>query len=293
MQLYTLRIVSIVAAAFVYMMFDLFNKRNVPSLWAYATFMYGFALTLLYLNFMQIAVSLAVALIILGVGYVVYKIGQLGGADVIEFAALSLMLPVLGFPFVTSGISQYGIPFALSLLVNTGIVALAIVPLYYIPNAARKLKKPLSSYITRKSVFMASLMAVAYAAFIAFVLLEVGPNIAGVTVLAIMMASSFFIMLFSVPIMYSMIEYVGIGRFEAGDIIALNLMDARNVSRLRKRIRGFDRLVTTGTMRQMRRQKIKDKLPVYKNAMPFAVPIFIGVIMTLLFGNLIFFVLRI
>jgi hypothetical protein len=290
MELYLVRILSVVCIALVYMLFDVLNKRNVPTLFAYATLVYGAVLTVLYLEIHMILVSTAIALVVLGIGYIIYRIGQLGAADVIEFAALSLIIPIQGIPLIARNVSQYGLPFILSLLLNAGIVALVLVPIYYLPKAKHKLKRPLASYINKGGLFRAILLAAAYLAFIAFAILVVGIGYGGIAVLLLMLVSSCIVMLFSVPITHSMVEYVPVSKFEEGDIIAFNLMDRKSISRLRARIKGFDRLLTGDLIKEMQKKRIKDSLPVYKEAMPFALPIFIAVLISIALGNLLFFI---
>lgn len=293
MQLFLFRIISLVAIALVYMLFDLLNKRNVPSAFAYATLAYGFILTILYFNARLIIESIAIAAIILGIGYIFYKIGQLGAADVIEFAALSLVLPLQQLPLIASSTLQIQIPFVATLLINTGIVALIIVPIYYIPKARAKLKKPLLSYVRRKNVFMAVLLALVYVTFISFMIILTGINYIGIAIVAVMAISSFLVMLFTIPITYSMVEYVGVKQFDEGDIVALNLMDNKEINSVKKKIKDFDRLLTEKIIKQMKKEKIKEKFPVYKEAMPFALPIFIALLLSILIGNLLLFILAI
>ncbi len=290
MQLYLIRIASLVAIALAYMLFDLFNKRNVPSIFAYATLAYGFVLTILYLDIHTILISSAIALVVLGVGYIIYKIGQLGAADVIEFAALSLIMPIQGVPLIAGAANQFGLPLMLSLLLNAGIAAVIIVPIYYLPKAKNKLKKPLGSFITRQGIFKAVLIAVAYAAFIAFAALVVHMSYIGIGIFLLLLASSCAIILFAVPITQSMVDYVTVAKFEEGDIIAFNLMGQKEIKSIRSKIGSFDRLITKGLIKRMREKGINDKLPVYKEAMPFALPIFIGLIISILLGNILLFV---
>lgn len=291
MQLYFLRIVSLVAVALAYMLFDVFNRRNVPSAFAYATLAYGFALTLLYLDAASIITSGAIALVVLGVGYIVYKIGQLGAADVIEFAALSLIMPIQAAPLLASNISQFGLPFMLSMLLNTGIVALILVPIYYIPKARRSLRRPLSSFVDSAGILKAAVLAVAYLAFIVFAVRFTGMGYIGIAVLSLLLVCSCAIMLFSVPITHSMIKYVPASGFEEGDIIAFNLMDRESIARIKSRVRGFDRLLTSSLIKELKRKRIKERLPVYKEAMPFALPIFLAVLISIALGNLLFFII--
>ena len=68
MDLLLIRIASAVLIAAAYMLFDIFNNRNVPGMLAYATLGYGAVLTLLYLSTTAILVSAAIAFVVLGIG---------------------------------------------------------------------------------------------------------------------------------------------------------------------------------------------------------------------------------
>ena len=291
MELYYARIAALVAITLIYMLFDVFNRRNVPNAFVYATLAIGFGFTLLYLNLPAIIFSVAVSLTVLGFGYAAYRMGQLGGADVAELAAISLILPLQPRPILMPFLAQLGFPFIVSMLVNTGIVAIILVPLYYLPKASRKVGKPLMSFVTKASAFKAILMAVAYLAFIAFVTAFVNVGYAGIALLLALLFCSTAIVLFSTPITYSMIEYVDASKLEEGDIIAFNLMDRRSISALERKVEGFDRLVSIKLLKKLKSSKIREKLPVYKEAMPFALPIFIALLASLLLGNLLLFVL--
>ncbi|MGD0729395.1 MAG: hypothetical protein ABR981_04940 [Candidatus Micrarchaeaceae archaeon] len=293
MQLYILRLASLIVIALVYMLFDVFNKRNVPTVFAYATLAYAAILTALYLNFNLMLQSGAIALLVLGIGFVVYKIGQIGAADVIEFAALSMILPIQQMPILFSNLNQFSFPFIISLLINTGIVALVIVPIYYLPMAKRKLKKPITSFVEKRNVVLSVFLVAVYVFFIVFAYYVARLNYTGVLILLVMMISSALVMLFSIPITYSMVKYVGVEEFEEGDIIAINLMEQKDLKNIKSRIKNFDRLVTSNIIRSIKEKKIKEKFPLYKEAMPFALPIFIALIVSLLAGNLMLLILRV
>ena len=293
MQLLILRIISLVGIALVYMLFDVFNKRNVPTLFVYGTFVYGFFLTVLYFNFNLILESCGIALAVVGIGYLLYKIGQLGGADVVEFAALSLILPIQISPLILSNANQFGLPFIMSMVVNTGIIALIIVPIYYLPIARRKMKRSFGSVMEHRNIILALSLVAFYLAFIVFATYMVGLSSIGIVILLIMMASSALVMLFSVPITYAMVEYVPVRKFDEGDIIAVNLMGQKELKAWKTKIKGFNRLVTSKTIRELEAKRVKDRFPVYKNAMPFALPIFLALVFSLTIGNLMLLILRI
>lgn len=288
MDILTVRIASALAIAAAYMLFDVFNRRNVPSVFVYATVAYGAVLTALYFDAVAIAASAAIALIIAGIGYVVYRAGQIGAADVAEMAALSLVIPTQPAPLLAPYIVQFGMPFAVSVMVGTGIAAMAVVPLYYIPKAMHS-RRPMR--IGRKNAAKALLIAAAYLAFAASLELTSSITLPGIAILGVLIAGSASIIAFEEPITLAMVKYVPVGGFEEGDIIAFNLMRRKDVSAARRRVRRFDRLVTRGLIKEMHAKGIRQKFPVYKEALPLALPIFIGVVASLLIGDLFMFVL--
>ncbi len=286
-----LRLGSVVVIAIVYMLYDLFNRRNVPSIVVYATLAYGIILTLLYLDVIDIVVSLLIAVAVLAIGYLIYRIGQLGFADVAELAALSMMLPMQNVP-VLINVLQYNLPFIASVVINSGIAVLIIVPLYYIPLAARKFgSKRLDSMLPRGNWVKVGMITVVYALFLAFLVYFTGTGWPGIALITVMMAGSALLLFFEKPITNVMVRYVGLKGMEEGDIIATNLMSKRELANAKRRVPGFERLVTAKLMATMRRKRFGSRLPVYKNAMPFAVAIFVGAVLALLFGNLLLYII--
>ncbi len=291
MEIYLIRIYSLVAIALAYLLFDVFNNRNVPSYFVYATLAYGALLTLLYFNIYLIGFSALIAIAVLALGYLVYKIGQLGAADVVELAALSLMLPLQGVPYLVN-IPQLNLPFAISLIINSGIAALVIVPIYYIPRAFAmrgKLSRTefMDHAITKKVIFKAVTVTVAYLALLLLVVFEFGADALGAALIIILLLGSVSVILFEDSITSLMVERVSVEGFEPGDIIAMNMMTKKEISEIKGKVKGFGGLITDETIRQFRKKHFRKKLPVYKRAIPFAVPIFIGVLVSLLLGNLI------
>lgn len=291
MDLFIIRIASILVIGAVYMLFDIFNKRNVPTIFAYATLAYGLLLTLVYPTQGLILESIAIAMVVLGIGYVIYRIGQIGAADIIEFAAISLMLPLQPAPFLPGMPSQFGLPMIVSVLVSAGIASLILVPIYYLPRAKRMLKKPLLSYVDSYTMLKAVLITCTYLVFIAFMLAVLKIQMVGALVLIVMLIFSTLLIMFERPITDSMVEYVDYRKFDDGDIIAFNLMTAKDIRAVKEKIKGFNRLITPAIIREMGAKRVRTKLPVYKNAVPLALPIFIGILISLTIGNLIFFII--
>lgn len=290
-MLYLLRIASALTIAFAYMLFDIFNKRNVPDVFAYATLAYAFVVGLFAGSFMAVIESILAAVAVLGFGYFVYKIGQLGAADAIELAAISLLIFAPPIPILLTGISQLGVPLIVSLLLNTGLVAVLFVSLYYIPLAVKKLGPKILKQIEQKDILRFVIIAVSYSLFLIFLIYFFDIGTYGTIVILLALAGSSLLILFEKPITYTMIDMVGVDRFDEGDIIAFNLMSQKEISSAKKEIASFDRLVTRALIEEMKHKKIKEKFPVYKRAVPLALPIFAALVVTLLFGNLMLLVL--
>ncbi len=288
MELLYIRIASILIIAFAYMIYDLFNNRNVPTLLVYATLVYGAVLTVLYFNTILVGESLIFAAIILGIGYLIYKSGQLGAADVAEIAVISLILPIQSLP-ILGGIGASTLPFAISIIVDSGIVALIVVPLYYIPHAVYKSKGSILNKIKRTDYYKSVIIIIAYSVLALFLVYE-GISTYGVLIMAILVVGVGVISLFEAPITLSMVKYVTFDEIEEEDIIAVNLMNERELREIKANVPEFGRLATRKVIASIKREMPDKRLPVYKNAIPFALPIFFGSVASLLFGNLILYI---
>lgn len=286
----TVRVIVVIAMAFVYLLFDVLNKRNVPTLYAYSTVVLALVLTATLGSLQLIGESLLISAVIAGLGYIVYRIGQLGAADVIELTAISLIIPIQPAAYFVSQ-PQLGLPFIISVFIATGVSALILVPMYYVPRARKVLKKDILHMITNRDVLKGILILVAYGAFIAFWTYEIGMSAAGIALVAVIMIGASATVMFQKPITDSMVDYLSPSKFEEGDIIALNLMSKAEIAAARKKINGFGKLVTLSILKQIQKHRVPGKFPVYRQAMPFAVPIFIGLAVSLLYGNIILLIL--
>ncbi|MEM0202025.1 MAG: hypothetical protein QXR73_02515 [Candidatus Micrarchaeaceae archaeon] len=289
MDFLVLRIVFFSVFAFAFMMFDIFNNRNVPSYFAYATLAVGAVFTLLYLNLTLIFYSALIAIATLGFGYVVYRIGQLGAADVIELAALSLIIPFLSKPLVFGAIQPY-MPVALSVVINSGITALIVVPLYYIPKALAAKQRGYKRN-TSATYFRMALIVTVYCFFGIFLILVLHASYAAIGILLIIAVGSALVMAYEGRMMAYMSQYVTYKKMEAGDIIATGMMEAKEIDYVGRRLKHFERLVTPELINELKSKMPMRKFPVYKKPIPFAVPIFIGAVTALAFGNVLLFLL--
>jgi hypothetical protein len=170
-------------------------------------------------------------------------------------------------------------------MIASGIAALVIVPLVYIPKARRVIKGQLSKSITIKEELKAVLIGIAYIAFIGVLSISGLITIYGVIILALLTFGSVFTLLFEKPITKSMILYLTADKLEEEDMIAVNVIDNKLKQKLKKKIKSFGQLVTRKMLNEIKKKHIRDKIPVYRNGIPFALPIFIGTVVSILLGN--------
>ena len=271
----------LIAITAIYALFDVFNKRNIPNTFVYLTVAVAFAITLTY-GYSTIMYSIVIAVIVAIPCYLLYKKGFLGGGDFLEFVAISLILPLQPNPLLYSEV-QLPIPFIISVLLAAGYTVSIYIPIYYLSRSAKKPK------IDRKRIFSGIILLLSYTVLIAIMYAISYIGLTGIIVLGIIGIASFFMIIYESSIYSGMVEMVSPALLEQGDMIAINLMDKKDIEYFTKISKRFDRLVTRKMLSDIKDDR--KKLPVYRNSVPFALFIFFGVVISLLFGNLMLLIL--
>ncbi len=280
-----LRILILVIITLAYALFDIFNKRNVPNLFAYATIVVGVLVALTYGAGMAVY-GFLIAIITAALGYLAYRAGFLGGGDVFEFTFIGLVLPMQAMPLLAS-IPQFGLPFLLSVFIATGYVTIIFTPLYYIIKGKRKLgHKKLE--VDRNKAIAGFVILVIYAGMILLTNYKIHYSLLGMAILLLAAVPSAAILIYEKYIYEGMILSVYPSKLEEGDMIATNLMSKDDIAYFRERSRHFGRLVDKKVLAKIK--GARRKLPVYKNAIPLALFVFIGVAVSLAVGNILLLV---
>jgi hypothetical protein len=276
---FPLQVFALIAISLIYASFDLFNKRNVPDAFAYASVAAGVLITLTF-NESTMAYSFAIALFVGSVGYLIYRLGMWGAGDCFELVAISLIMPIQPLPLLDSVI-QLELPFVLSVFVATGFATVFIVPIYYLVFAKKTdierkpEKKHLNYGMSLLLLYLLLFITIYY--FYSFDLVKI------ILIILVAVPSAITVM-FENDITTRMVEKVYPNELEEGDIVAFNMMSSDEMRYFLK-YKNFGRLVTKEMMKGIK--TAKRKLPVYKNAAPLALFIVIGVIISLLLGNVI------
>lgn len=281
-----LRIAILLIIALAYALFDVLNKRNVPNAFAYAALAVGAVVTLTYpLAVIYISVIVAAAVAVLG--YAVYRAGLMGAGDFFEFVTISLILPIQPAA-VLSGIPQLNFPFVFSVLIASGYAAVIGMVVYYLASAARS--GGLGKYkADKKRAYAGLAIIVAYLALLLVLGWLTGFRIAAAFVIILIAAASALTIFFEGVINKEMVSYIYPNELSEGDMIATNLMKKGELAFFKKRAGGFGRLATKKLIGEIK--GVKKRMPVYTQGVPLALFVLIGVVASLLFGNLLLYLI--
>lgn len=261
--------------------YDLFNRRNVPSWLTYSLVALGALFTLASLNISVIASNGLVALTIFLLGYILYRLGQIGGADVLIFVSIALLLPEAPQSILLQANSQLGFPFVVSVFVLSGILAVFGIFLRYIPLTIYDILRGEKVTINASQVVLAAATLVLYAAFLYSLNGIVGLPQTQLAVFAavIVCATSLFTFKDYISDKY-MIRIVGIDEIDEEDILAVEKMDPKLVSKYK-----LDKLLTPKEIEKLKKIGKKKKFPVYKEMPVFMPYVLIALAAALLFGD--------
>ena len=277
-----IRIIVAVAFTGAAAYYDIFNKKWVPD-----ALLWGFLGASLLLNvvFFDSAIftqALFIAIIIAALTYALYRMGQLGGADVLVMASIALAIPYLPKPLLAAS-QAVPYPFFLSMLAPTGIAFILHMLVRFIPYISRQLAQGKVKFTVQK---------VAGPALIVISLLIFGTIVSSLPVtlpssyfaiIGFLGVSLVFFSLFMPEIKASMVEKIPTSQLQCEDVMALEQMPE-----LSKKLK-LSPVISEKAIAALKRAKVKS-VPVY-TGMPFFLPyLFVGLVFTLLFGDLLYYI---
>jgi Flp pilus assembly protein protease CpaA len=250
--------------------YDLFNKKNVPDQFLYGFLAIAFLTNLVLYEENLFWFSLAVAAFFSAVGYLFYKMGQLGGADVFVLASIILLLPIHP-SFV--GMS-FNMPFVLSVIIFSGVLFALYVLVYFGWRLSQVEAKPNLLY---------ALMFIPYLLF-AYVYVNsfLFSPLYFIFVTILLFATIFF-MMYRDSLIRLLAEELPVSQLEPEDVLALEIMNKDMVKRYK-----LPRLLTKGEVERIKKTKLTE-LWVYTRLPPFIPFLLIGMVLSLLFANSLLF----
>ncbi|MEM0200878.1 MAG: hypothetical protein QXD23_00540 [Candidatus Micrarchaeaceae archaeon] len=281
-----IRVILLILLASMYAYFDVFNKREIPNIFAYMSIVVALIAVILLGGDPYYILLLAAGIAF--IGYISYEKGFVGGGDIFEFVMITLLIPLQPLPYLINSIPQLGLPFIFSVFIASGYVSIIIILVYYLIFAKKtRLEKKfkIEKKILIKSLFMLFIYFIL--AILIFFVLNV--NILGVLLLVLIAILSSLLMIFEKLINYRMITESLPKDILPEDMIALNLMSKSEIKFFEKKSKYFGRLANKKLLVDIK--DVKKRIPVYKNAAPLAAFIWFGIIISLLFGNLILLII--
>lgn len=262
--------------------YDIFNKKWVPDSLLWCFLGASLLLNVIFFDSLIFAQALFVAIIIATVTYALYKMGQLGGADMFVMASIALVMPYLPKPLLTAS-QAIPYPFFLSVLAPTGVAFIVHMLIRFIPYISRKLSRGEIKF-TMQKVMGPILIAVSLLIFGTIVsTLPVSLPASYFAIIGFLGTALIFFSFFMPEIKASMVEKIPISRLQCEDVLALEQMVS-----LAKKLK-LSPVINEKTIAVLKHAKIKS-VPVYTD-MPFFLPyLFIGLVFTLLFGDLLYYI---
>ncbi|MCX6776706.1 MAG: A24 family peptidase [Candidatus Micrarchaeota archaeon] len=261
--------------------YDLFNRRNVPAYVTYGLVALGILFTLASLDASVIMQNFAVAIAIFAVGYLLYRAGQIGGADVLVFVSIALLLPEGPQPLLTSVKSPFSYPFVLSVFLFSGVLGVFGIFLKYVPRTLYDAMKGEEVKLNTSHVLQSVLLLFIYSVFLYYInTLAPLPQLPAFIFMVVVVCAT---ILFSLKDYISdryLIEMVSVREIDEEDILAVDKMDPRVVKKY-----GLDKLLTVEQIGKLKKMGKGKKFPVYTNMPVFMPYVLISLVAALLFGD--------
>ncbi|MEM3362343.1 MAG: A24 family peptidase [Candidatus Anstonellaceae archaeon] len=275
MEFELLRILIAVLGTTIAAYYDIFNKKNIPEKFLYAFLIISFLVNLL--DIQNLIPAVFYALIVFLIFYILYRAGEVGGADGYILSSITLALPYQPKIFLIFE-GFFPLPFIINVFVFAAISFVVYVFLKTIKIVLKNFK------IEKKNAIQSLIIIFSY--LILIYTIKENPIVLGlvspqyILLLSVMVFLMTYYTLFKDIINNSMIEFVSVKEVEPEDMIAIEKMDINIVKKF-----DLKKLVTKEQYEKMKSIRGK-KIALYKHLPPFVPHILIGLIFGLFFGDL-------
>ncbi len=246
--------------------YDLFNKKNIPDVFLYGFLGVAFLVNLALYQGTLFWFSLAVAAFFSAIGYLFYRVGQLGGADVLVLAAIMLLLPIN--PSFSN--MPFNMPFIFPVIIFSG-VAFA---LYALAFFSWKLMQ-----IEAKPKLVYGLMFIPYLLFAWVYVNSFLFSPVYFVFITILLFATIFFMMFKESLNSLLAEEMPVSQLEPEDVLALEVMNKDLIERYK-----LKRLLTKEEIARLKKSRVSE-VWVYTKLPPFIPFILIGMALGLLFAR--------
>lgn len=246
--------------------YDVFNKKNIPDQMLYAFLALAFIVNLVFYDATLFAFSLGVTVFLSAIGYLFYRVGQLGGADLFVLAAIMLLLPIhpsyAGLPF--------NLPFIFSVFIFSGILFALYVLFYFGFKLTQVESKPKLLY---------ALVLIPYALFAWFFINSFLFSPVFFAFVTISIFATVFFMMFRDSLNQLLAEELPVSQLEPEDVLALEIMNKDMIERYK-----IPRLMSKDEIARLKKTKVGE-VWVYTKLPPFIPFILLGMVLAMLFAK--------
>ena len=280
-----IRILIAVIGTSIFSYFDIFKNRNVPDKLLYIFL--GISFLFVIIDIQTLTSSLFWGVIMGVIGYLFYRAGQLGGADVILFVSICLLLPSSPSLF-TQNYSQ--MPFILSLLIMSGLFLLLFIILKYLPKLLAKTLRGEIKLKTDKIMYSAGLVLMFLV--VSYMLMEMGMGnpMPFVILLGYIILTTVFINIYKDELSAMMSKDIDLTKagdrkkVEPEDVVAIELMDKEYVKK-----HNIPKLLTKNELDRLIKEKVK--LKVLTDLPPFIPFVLLAMLVLTLLGDPLYYII--
>jgi Flp pilus assembly protein protease CpaA len=247
--------------------YDLFNKKNVPNEMLYAFLVIALLTNIIFYQQDLFWFSIGVAVFFSAIGYVFYRVGQLGGADVFVLASIMLLLPV----HPSFDAMPFNMPFIFSVLIFSGVLFALYVMAYF--------GWKLTQQPDVKPKLLYGLMFIPYLLFAwAYINSFIFSPVYFAFISALLFATIFFLM-FRESLNMLLAEELPLAQVQPEDVLAMEIMNKDLIERYK-----IPRVITQAELDRLKMTKVTE-LWVYTKLPPFLPFILAGMVLALLFAR--------
>jgi Flp pilus assembly protein protease CpaA len=258
--------------------FDIFNKKSVPDKFLYLFL--GICILANLFDFQTLPFALGIGIFTFFVFYILYKTGQIGGADAYIISALAFILPFQPNSFLILE-QPFGGIFIFNLFVYSGILFMVYMFIYSL-----KFIREIS--INKEKLFKVGLILISYLVFV-FIAYNSAAFIIGLEsyllFISLLIIFLIYFLLIEDKLKASFTKFVSANEIEIEDIIDIDSMDKDLVKKY-----SLSRLVTKEQYEKLKKIKGK-KIALFKDLPPFLPFLLVGFILAVLLGNPLFLIL--
>lgn len=262
----TIRIAVALAGTAVATWYDVKNNKNVPNNVLYAFLAIAFITNAVFFQQEVFVYGTAVAAAIFAFGYLFYRLGYIGGADVYVLSSIALLLPV----FPSHARVLFNFPVVFSIIISSGVL-FALYFLHFIfANIMLKGGKGRFEYF---------ILLPAYAVLVYFFASTGIFGTGYLVAISALLLSSILFMVYKYSIVEAMAKKVRLSKVEEEDVSVPELMPA-----LAEKYK-IKRLLDAEELRRLKKLKVKE-IYVYTGLPPFLPFVLVGLIISIILGDL-------